>query len=224
MLPLMYAVPAAIGTAQAVAQAIPTKAEIENNAEVRKLQRAKQLGTLGLDDAERRRMQQALTDPVRRAVTQYATAQPAAPSGDLAAQQAARTATQRALGEAASGAALKVEQASADKARQQEQELNQRIAVASQYGKDRIAGLSDTVTQVAGVMGEFGGDVPLNIIGGFGGSAANSGEGATQALQAMGATTEEINQYLRVARQNPKLGTQMLASFAEKYGAGRGGM
>jgi len=155
---------------------------------------------------------------VRRAVTQLGTAQPAAPSGDLAAQQAARTATARALGGAASDAALKVEQASMDKARQQEQELNQRLAVASQYGKDRIDALSNAASTTAAVMGEFGGDVPMGIMGGFGGAAANSGEGMGPVLQSMGATAEEINQYMRIASVNPQMASAMLNTFIRKYG------
>jgi len=223
MLPLLYTVPAAIGAAQAVASAIPTKAELQNNKALKELETKKKTGTLGLEDDERRLMQSALTDPVRRAVTQLGTAQPAAPSGDMAAQQAARTATARALGGAASDAAMKVEQASMDKARQQEQELNQRLAVASQYGKDRIDALSNAASTTAAVMGEFGGDVPLMSIGGFGGAASNSGEGATQAMQAMGATAEEINQYLRVARSNPRMAREMLTNFTLKYANQQGG-
>ena len=153
---------AAAGSAlEAIPALIKTDAEKENARRLKELQRMREIGTLGLTDAEKQSLYGAQQSQISNQLQQgQQVARQAGASGMAtgAGQEQLRAAqSAEANASLAAGAARNVEAQNLQRKRELEEETQSRIAAKSQYEQERLqAGLSIATAGLAGGMERFG--------------------------------------------------------------------
>lgn len=192
-------IPAALGVAQAGLTMLPTEQSRYNAEQLRKLKEQKAKGQLGLTGTEREQLASSMLQPVRTAATQQQSMSDAtlAATGRTSGADLSRvrTETGRTLGAAAEEAGRTVAQANLDRARQQEAEIEQRLAFKAQRQADLMEGASQVGSEIASAAGK---------LAAYGGKGAPSTAKLEQRLGSYGWEQADAKYLADLTAKNPE--------------------
>lgn len=148
-----------IGAGQLALSLIDTQADIANKEELAKLQSRAKKGELGLTGGERQRMERAYMDPVRALAGESQKAEEASIAASGRGSSAAdvvraRREGRRRLDEASIGVSQRIEQAHAEEAQREAQELSERLATEANRERQRIEMVGQTIAGLATNLGK----------------------------------------------------------------------
>lgn len=238
-LPLIPLIAGGVGLASAIGKAIPSKQDRFNRQRLKGLLERQQQGELGLTGEERQFLTHQQMDPARRMAGQVRERQaaelhslPGGQSASLGDVARIREAEQRGIGEAASGAASRVEAAHLAQRGQQEQEIEDRLAAGAARRDEVIGGVTGFASDALGMaqQEQFLGQLGLGAFGGpktdwnaFTTQLTGSGFSMDDATYLQGLAQSDPQNFMQIITDSATggpLSDTRIQGMANRYGSG----